>query len=157
MSNGNSTQNNSGNSRRTNLQILDDRREELKKSLVTYKQFLDTIPATKQESFKNNFLELATQDYLLSIVDTKELIRFATKVTKIGLDISPSAGECYIIPFETKINNQKVMMPQAVVPLNGNQQLAFQKDFMLTVENVYILMMVQREQKVNLQENNNQC
>jgi len=123
--------------RRTNLQILEDRRESLKQSLITYKHFLDTIPKDKQEDFKNNFLELATQDYLLSIVDDKELIRFATKVSKSGLDISPSANECYILPFDTKVNNVKVMLPQVVIPLNGHQQLAFQKDFMLTVENVY--------------------
>jgi hypothetical protein len=63
---------------------------------------LDVIPVAKQEAFKNNFLELATQDYLLSIVDVKELVRFATIVTKTGLDISPSSKEVYIIPFIQK-------------------------------------------------------
>lgn len=52
-----------------------------------------------KSSSKIIFFELATQDYLLSIVDVKELVRFATIVTKTGLDISPSSKEVYIIPF----------------------------------------------------------
>ena len=123
--------------RRTNQQILDDKRKELGDGLVKYKQYLDVIPAAKQEQFKNNFLELATQDYLLSIVDTKELVRFATIITKTGLDISPSSKEVYIIPFDTKVNSQKVMLPQAIIPLNGMQQLAYQKGFFLLLDAVW--------------------
>ena len=123
--------------RRTNLQILDDKRKELGEGLIKYKQYLDVIPVNKQEQFKNNFLELATQDYLLSIVDVKELVRFATYITKVGLDIAPSSKEVYIIPFDTKVNNQKVMLPQAIIPLNGMQQLAYQKGFFLLLEAVY--------------------
>lgn len=125
------------NNRRTNLQILDDKRKELGEGLIKYRQYLDVIPTSKQEQFRNNFLELATQDYLLSIVDTKELVRFASNVTKTGLDISPSSKEVYIIPFDTKVNNTKVMLPQAIIPLNGMQQLAYQKGFLLTMESVF--------------------
>ncbi|WP_323651822.1 hypothetical protein [Aliarcobacter butzleri] len=125
------------NNRRTNLQILDDKRKELGEGLIKYKHYLDVIPVNKQEQFRNNFLELATQDYLLSIVDTKELVRFASNVTKTGLDISPSSKEVYIIPFDTKVNNIKVMLPQAIIPLNGMQQLAYQKGFLLTMESVF--------------------
>lgn len=124
-------------SRRTNLQILDNRRDELAKGLVTYKQFLEVIPVNKQDQFKRNFLELCTQDYLLSIVDTKELIRFATNVSKTGLDIAPSSKEVYIIPFDTTINKVKVMLPQAIIPLTGMQQLAYQKGFFLHVDAVW--------------------
>lgn len=125
------------NNRRTNLQILDDKRKELGEGLIKYKQYLDVIPVEKQEAFKNNFLELATQDYLLSIVDVKELVRFATIVTKTGLDISPSSKEVYIIPFDTKVNNIKIMLPQAIIPLNGMQQLAYQKGFFLQLDAVW--------------------
>ena len=125
------------NNRRTNLQILDDKRKELGEGLIKYKQYLDVIPVAKQEAFKNNFLELATQDYLLSIVDVKELVRFATIVTKTGLDISPSSKEVYIIPFDTKVNNIKIMLPQAIIPLNGMQQLAYQKGFFLQLDAVW--------------------
>lgn len=124
-------------SRRTNLQILDNRRDELAKGLVTYKQFLEVIPVNKQDQFKRNFLELCTQDYLLSIVDTKELIRFATNVSKTGLDIAPSSKEVYIIPFDTTINKVKVMLPQAIIPFTGMQQLAYQKGFFLHVDAVW--------------------
>jgi hypothetical protein len=125
------------NGRRTNLQLLDAKRDELATGLVTYKQFLDVIPPNKQEQFKKNFLELATQDYLLSIVETKEIIRFAANVTKTGLDIAPSSKEVYIIPFDTKVNGQKIMLPQAIIPLNGMQQLAYAKGFFLELDAVW--------------------
>ncbi|MBW6487479.1 hypothetical protein [Sulfurimonas sp.] len=129
--------NEQNNGRRTNLQILDDRRDELANGLATYKQFLEVIPVNKQEQFKRNFLELCTQDYLLSIIDTKELIRFATNVTKTGLDIAPSSKEVYIIPFDTLVNKVKTMLPQAIIPLNGMQQLAYQKGFFLQLDAVW--------------------
>lgn len=123
--------------RRTELQILDSRRDELAQGLITYKQFLEVIPVNKQEQFKRNFLELCTQDYLLSIIDTKELIRFATNVSKTGLDIAPSSKEVYIIPFDTLVNKVKTMLPQAIIPLNGMQQLCYQKGFFLQVDAVW--------------------
>lgn len=125
------------NGRRTQLQILDDRRNELANGLKTYKQFLEVIPVNKQEQFKRNFLELCTQDYLLSIIDTKELIRFAVNITKTGLDIAPSSKEVYIIPFDTLVNKVKTMLPQAIIPLNGMQQLCYQKGFFLQLDAVW--------------------
>ena len=120
-----------------NMALLENKRKELANGLAINKQYLDLIPVDKQESFKNNFLELATQDYLMTLVEVKELIRFAAYVTKIGLDISPSSKEVYILPFDTKVNNEKVMLPQAIIPLNGMQQLAYQKGFFLVLEAVY--------------------
>lgn len=131
------TPQNVNNGRRTQLQILDDRRDELANGLITYKQFLEVIPVNKQEQFKRNFLELCTQDYLLSIIDTKELIRFAVNISKTGLDIAPSSKEVYIIPFDTLVNKQKVMLPQAIIPLNGMQQLCYQKGFFLQLDAVW--------------------
>ncbi|MCT7563334.1 hypothetical protein ACOTWR_11650 [Aliarcobacter butzleri] len=121
----------------TSISPIERKRLELANGLISNKQYIDLIPVEKQENFKNNFLELATQDYLLSIISTKELIRFAVNVTKIGLDIAPSSKEVYILPFETKVNNQKVMLPQAIIPLNGVQQLAYQKGFFLLLDAVY--------------------
>lgn len=121
----------------SNIALIENKRVELANGLASNKQYLDLIPADKQESFKNNFLELATQDYLLSVIDSKELLRFAVNITKIGLDISPSSKEVYILPFDTKVNNQKLMLPQAIIPLNGMQQLAYQKGFFLLLEAVY--------------------
>ncbi|MDX9798465.1 MAG: hypothetical protein RBT05_06380 [Bacteroidales bacterium] len=120
-----------------NMALLENKRKELIQGLANSKKYVDLIPVDKQESFKNNFLELATQDYLLSIVDVKELVRFTAYITKVGLDIAPSSKEVYIIPFDTKVNNQKVMLPQAIIPLNGMQQLAYQKGFFLILEAVY--------------------
>ena len=120
-----------------NMALLENKRKELIQGLANSKEYVDLIPVDKQESFKNNFLELATQDYLLSIVDVKELVRFTAYITKVGLDIAPSSKEVYIIPFDTKVNTQKVMLPQAIIPLNGMQQLAYQKGFFLILEAVY--------------------
>ena len=120
-----------------NMALLENKRKELIQGLANSKEYVDLIPVDKQESFKNNFLELATQDYLLSIVDVKELVRFTAYITKVGLDIAPSSKEVYIILFDTKVNNQKVMLPQAIIPLNGMQQLAYQKGFFLILEAVY--------------------
>lgn len=119
------------------MALLENKRKELIQGLANSKEYVDLIAVDKQESFKNNFLELATQDYLLSIVDVKELVRFTAYITKVGLDIAPSSKEVYIIPFDTKVNNQKVMLPQAIIPLNGMQQLAYQKGFFLLLEAVY--------------------
>lgn len=133
MTQGQNTNNKGG----ANLQILDNKRDLLAQGLIEHSQYLELIPVNKQEAFRNNFLELATQDYLLSNIEPKELIRFTVNVTKIGLDIAPSAKEVYILPFDTTINQVKVMLPQAIVPLNGMQQLAHQKGFFLTLDAVW--------------------
>lgn len=141
MNNNNNNNNNitttNSNGRRTNLQILDDKRNELNQGLLDNEHLIKLIPTNKQEQFRKNFLELATQDYLLSIVDTKELVRFAVNVTKTGLDIAPASKEVYIIPFDTKVNGNKIMLPQAIIPLNGMQQLAYQKGFFLLLDAVW--------------------
>lgn len=124
-------------SRRTNLQIIEDKRQELTQALQNNNSVVLTLLPEQQENFKRNFLEFASQEYLLNTIETKEIIRFAVNVTKLGLDIAPSSSEVYIIPFDTKINGTKVMLPQAIIPFNGMQQLAYQKGFMLTADPVY--------------------
>ena len=123
--------------RRTNIQIIEDKRAELTQALSQNNAVISTLAPEQQEKFRKNFLEFASQEYLLSVVEPKEIIRFAVNVTKLGLDIAPSSNEVYIIPFDTKINGQKVMLPQAIIPYNGMQQLAYQSGFMLTVDPVY--------------------
>ena len=123
--------------RRTNIQIIEDKRGELTVALTNNNAVIQTLAPEQQENFKKNFLEFASQDYLLSTIEPKEVIRFAVNVTKLGLDIAPSSNEVYIIPFDTKVNGTKVMLPQAIIPYNGMQQLAYQSGFMLTVDPVY--------------------
>ena len=123
--------------RRTNFQIIEDKRGELSQALASNNAVIQTLAPEQQEKFKKNFLEFASQDYLLSTIEPKEIIRFAVNVTKIGLDIAPSSNEVYIIPFDTKVNNAKVVLPQAIIPFNGLQQLAYKSGFMLTVDPVW--------------------
>jgi recombinational DNA repair protein RecT len=89
-------------SRRTNLQIVEDKREELKLAIQRNNTVINTLAAGQQDRFRKNFLEFASQDYLLNTINTKEIIRFAVNITKLGLDIAPSSNEVYIIPFDTK-------------------------------------------------------
>jgi hypothetical protein len=124
-------------SRRTQLQIVEDKRGELSTALANSNAVIQTLAPEQQDKFKKNFLEFASQDYLLNTIEPKEIIRFAVNVTKLGLDIAPSSNEVYIIPFDTKINGTKVMLHQAIIPYNGMQQLAYQSGFMLTVDPVY--------------------
>jgi hypothetical protein len=95
--------------RRTNAQILEDKREELKRALSINAAIVQTLAPEQQESFKKNFLEFASQDYLLNTIEPKEIIRFAVNVTKLGLDIAPSSNEVYIIPFDTKVNGNGIV------------------------------------------------
>ena len=44
-----------------NMALLENKRKELIQGLANSKEYVDLIPVDKQESFKNNFLELATQ------------------------------------------------------------------------------------------------
>lgn len=119
------------------LQVLNTNRDKLSAALKSNESVIATLAPEQQENFKKNFLEFASQEYLLSVVEPKEIIRFAVNITKIGLDIAPSSKEVYIIPYYTKINDQKVMLPQAIIPCNGMQQLAYQSGFMLIADPVY--------------------
>lgn len=121
----------------TTITVVEEKREELAAGLTKHKDLLEIIPVKKQEQFKKNFLELATQEYLLNTVSVKEIIRFAVNISKIGLDLSPVAKEVYIVPFDTKVNGTKVMLPQAIIPMNGMQQLAYDKGFFLLVDPVF--------------------
>lgn len=123
--------------RRTNLQIVEDKRKELSQAIVANNAIIQTLAPELQEDFKKNFLEFASQDYLLSAIEPREVIRFAVNITKIGLSIAPSANEIYIIPYDTKVNGKKVMLPQAIIPMNGMQQLAYKSGFMLIADPVY--------------------
>lgn len=121
----------------TPLTVVEQKRQELAEGLVKHSDIVLSMPVELQKSFKENFLELATQDYLIKTVKPRELIRFAANITKIGLNINPVYKEVYIVPYDTKIGDVKIMLPQAIIPLNGAQEQAFQKDFFLRLYAVY--------------------
>ena len=121
----------------TALTVVDQKRQELAEGLLKNEDIVLAMPLELQKNFKENFLELATQDYLIKTVLPRELIRFAANVTKIGLNINPVYKEVYIIPYDTKVGDIKMMLPQAIIPLNGAQEQAFQKDFFLRLYAVY--------------------
>jgi|GEM_PF-1315578 len=121
----------------TTLTVVEQKRQELAEGLIKNSDIVLSMPVDLQKSFKENFLELSTQDYLLKMIKPRELIRFAANVTKAGLNINPVYKEVYIIPYDTKIGDTKIMLPQAIIPLNGAQEQAFQKDFFLRLYAVY--------------------
>lgn len=128
----------------TALQILEQKRQELIKGLEDNKDLILTLPADKQKEFRENFLEFATQDYLVSKISVKEIIRFSVNICKLGLNINPAFKEVYIVPFNTKVKDetgkdQHIMLPQAIIPLNGIQEMSYKKNFFLKLYEVYKL------------------
>lgn len=121
----------------TQLTILEQNKQYLSQTIQESAQVLQILDADKQDEFKNNFLELASNDYLIGVVHPKELIQFCIGVTKLGLNINPAYKEVYVIPFKTKIRNSHLMLPQAIIPLSGMQEMAFQAGFYLRLYEVY--------------------
>ena len=121
----------------TQLTIVEKNKSYLAQALQNSAQLLQTLSAEMQEEFKRNFLELASNDYLLSKVAPKELIQFCIGITKLGLNINPAYKEVYIVPFNTKVGNTKIMLPQAIIPLNGMQEMAYDSGFYLRLYEVW--------------------
>lgn len=114
--------------------------EENKRKLVTalesnHKLLLDRLPDdSQQQAFKENFLELAENDYLIKEVEPKHILTFALNVSKLGININPIYKEAYILPFNVK---NKGMMPTLVMPKNGIRQIAYDAGFFLEIDRVY--------------------
>jgi hypothetical protein len=119
--------------------VIKERKNALIAAMEESRPIIETLVLAQQEKFRQNMMDFAFQDYLMQIIQPRDIIEFAVKITRIGLDISPAAKECYIIPFDTKVQGVKVMLPQAIIPLNGIQQQAYQKGFQLMVYSVYDL------------------
>ncbi len=117
--------------------VIQERKSALVAAITENISVIETLAPAEQEKFRQNMLDFAFQDYLMRVIAPRDLIEFAVKVTRIGLDISPAAKECYIVPFDTKVEGVKVMLPQVIIPLSGIQELAYQKGFQLLVHNVY--------------------
>ena len=120
----------------TESSVIEARRNELLQSLGNNQDILISVPEKFRGNFKQSFVELASQEHLLSKISAREIIRFAAKLSGTGLSINPMDKEVYILPFDTKIDNQKVMVPQAVILLNGIQEMAFSKGFFFRVFSV---------------------
>ncbi len=121
----------------TQLTILEKNKNLLAQTLQTSAQMLQTLDTEKREEFKSNFLELASNDYLVGNIQPKELLQFCMGVTKLGLNINPAYKEVYVIPFKTKVRNSQVMLPQAIIPLQGMQEMAYKAGFYLRLYEVY--------------------
>jgi hypothetical protein len=121
----------------TQLTIIEQNKQFLAKSLQSSAQLLQTLDADTQEEFKANFLEIASNDYLVGAVQPKELIQFCIGITKLGLNINPAYKEVYIVPFKTKVRNSQIMLPQAIIPLSGMQEMAYQANFYLRLYEVW--------------------
>ena len=120
------------------ITIIENNKQQLISYLVNYADLLKSLEKDKKEEFKQNFLELASNDYLISKVNPRELIKFCIGVTKLGLNINPMYKEVYIIPFNTEVRKGvKLMLPQAIIPLNGIQERANQNGFFLRLYEVY--------------------
>jgi len=121
------------------LAVIRERKTELAKVAKANEALLNTLPESKRDEFKANFMELAQNDYLMQKIAPKEILKFAIDITKVGVNINPIAKECYILPFDTKIGDQKVMIPQAVFPDNGLKQIAYKSGMFLKIDPVYLI------------------
>ena len=135
------------------LQVYKERKQELLKVLEAHKSLLQDLSPKLQDKFKSNFLELVHNDYLLNNVDKRLILKLAIDLTKIGLDINPFAKEVYIVPFKTKINNQTIMIPQAIIPEKGIAEIYLRANFLLKVYRVWDLGdVVKSEKEMNYKE-----
>lgn len=126
------------------VSLVDKKRGALANGLVENQDLLAVLNSEKQKEFKENFLQFATQDYLVTTVSVREIIRFAVDITKVGLNINPAFKEVYIVPFNTKTKDGNgrdvhVMLPQAIIPLNGIQEMCYKKQFFLKLYEVFQL------------------
>ena len=135
------------------LQVYKERKQELSKVLEAHKSLLQDLSPRLQDKFKSNFLELVHNDYLLNNVDKRLILKLAIDLTKIGLDINPFAKEVYIVPFKTKINNQTIMIPQAIIPEKGIAEIYLKANFLLKVYKIWDLGdVVKSEKEMNYKE-----
>lgn len=119
------------------MTIQQQNQNALNGALAQNQQLLSILDGKKADDFKNNFLELASNDYLVGAVAPKELMTFCLNITKLGININPVYKEVYIIPFKTKVRNSTVMLPQAIMPLAGMQELAYRAGFYLRLYEVW--------------------
>lgn len=125
-------------SQTTQLTVADKARKELAVAVQQNSDLLEIVPLNKRDEFRENIIEFATgNEYLMQTIAPREIIRFAARITKAGLSIDPSRKEVYIVPFNTKVNGNKTMLPQAIIPLNGVQEIAFAKGFFFRLWAVY--------------------
>jgi len=122
-----------------NLTVIETNKNTLSGYLNQHQNLFDIIKQEQQEEFKSNFLELASNDYLVSKVLPTELVKFCVSVTLMGLNINPAYKEVYIVPYNTEVrkNAPKIMLPQAIIPLNGIQERANKNGFFLHIYEVY--------------------
>ena len=123
----------------TQLTIIEQNKQYLQEALSTSETMLQLLDNNKKKEFRNNFLELASNDYLLASVNPAILVKFAVSITILGLNINPVYKEVYLVPYNTQIrkNEPKMMLPQAIIPLNGIQEMANNKGFFLRLYEVY--------------------
>lgn len=93
------------------------------------------IPVDKVDEFKNNYLELAQNSYLMKEIPLVEVLRTAVNATALGVNINPIYRECYILPFNTKSGK----VASIVLEQDGHKNIAFQSGFFLDVVNVWSL------------------
>jgi len=121
-----------------NLALLESRKKELHTVLSANMPLIAGFNEKDKKKFAENFIEIANNDYLMkTITDKKLILRLAISLTKQGIDVHPSKKQCYIIPFDTKVDGLKVMIPQEVIPFKGHQQKALINGFMLKAFQVW--------------------
>ena len=118
----------------TQLTKIDNNTQALTTELNNSIDYIKGILTPEQEQdFKNNFLALAQNSYLIEKIPTKEILKTAVTATELGININPTFKECYILPFGTKSG----MVASIVISKEGLMQQAFNSGFLLKLDRVW--------------------
>ncbi len=119
------------------LTTVEQKKAELIQGLTENHLIVESIPEKYRGPFKEAFMEFYNMDYLMKSVSMREVIRFCANIARTGLSLNPGDKETYIVPFDTKVGETKIMIPQVIIPLNGIQEIAYRKQFFLRLYEVY--------------------
>ena len=117
------------------LTVIEKHRQTLSTVLNQNRDYVHSvIPIDKEDEFKNNFLELAQNGYLMDKIPAKEVLITALNATKLGLNVNPIYKELYVLPFNVK---GRGMVASIVIPKQGHAQIAFDSGFFLDISLVF--------------------
>ncbi len=88
------------------------------------KKRLAELVGKRSEKFSAQLLQIAQSNDLLSQAEPSTLMFAALTATALDLDINQSLGYAYIVPYNTKVNNQWIKAAQFQLGYKGFIQLA---------------------------------
>ena len=120
------------------LTVIEQNQQALKKELGALQTYaLDRFNGNEKKlnEFRANLSELAYNNYLMSEVAPRHILKMAIDLTTMGLNINPRMNQVSIVPFNVKGVSGKV--PSEIIHLKGHQEILYNGGFFLTVDNIW--------------------